>query len=188
MSPELRLITGTAPSSPADFAEAMSALASGVALVTCWTGDRPWGMTVTSFASVSTDPPTVLASLGSETTGARAIAATRRFGVSILAEEQVGVARYGSERGMTKFLEPFTDRCAGDSASPVVDGALAHLDCVVGKDVRVADHTVFFGDVRAARTLRAGNALLYFRRAYRTLSGPESRFRSAGADVECLSS
>jgi flavin reductase (DIM6/NTAB) family NADH-FMN oxidoreductase RutF len=61
------------PAPIAEFADAMSALARGVALVTCWVGDRPWGMTVTAFASVSADPPTVLVSLGSEATSAREI-------------------------------------------------------------------------------------------------------------------
>jgi flavin reductase (DIM6/NTAB) family NADH-FMN oxidoreductase RutF len=183
VTPELRLIAGTGPSSRAEFVEAMSALASGVAIVTCRTGDRPWGMTITSFVSVSADPPTVLVSLGVETPGARAIAATRRFGVSILAEEQVVVARYGSVKGATKFLEPFTGSAAEESGSPVVDGALAHLDCEVVDDVRVADHTVFFGRVRAARALHPGNPLVYMRRDYRTLSGPDSLRRTAGVDL-----
>ena len=67
MPPALNLITDpTRESTPiSDFADAMSTLASGVVLVTGWVGDRPWGMTVTSFASVSAEPPTVLVSLGS---------------------------------------------------------------------------------------------------------------------------
>ena len=96
------------PTPAEDFAEAMSALASGVVLVTCWIGDRPWGMTVTAFASVSADPPTVLVSLSAGATSARAITATRRFGVSILAADQLAVARHGSTPGATKFLEHHT--------------------------------------------------------------------------------
>ncbi len=56
-------------------------------------------MTVTAFASVSIDPPTVLVSLRSEATSARAISDTRSFGVSILAADQLPVARYGSAPG-----------------------------------------------------------------------------------------
>ena len=59
----------------AEFADAMSTLASGVVLVTCRLADRPWGMTVTAFASVSAYPPTVLVSLGS---GTAALARSRR--------------------------------------------------------------------------------------------------------------
>lgn len=190
MTPRLTLVTHP-PSeltSTAEFVEAMSALASGVVLVTCWVGDRPWGMTVTAFASVSADPPTVLVSLGSEATSARAISARRRFGISILAADQRDVARYGSARGTTKFLEPFAEGGDGDSASPVVAGALAHLDCELFDAVQVADHTVFFGHVRAARTSHRGSPLLYHHRAYVTLDEPERAHASIERNIRCLSS
>jgi flavin reductase (DIM6/NTAB) family NADH-FMN oxidoreductase RutF len=176
VTPELRLITDDTPepASGAEFTAAMSALASGVVIVTCRLGDRPWGMTVTAFASVSADPPTVLVSLGSATTAARAITATRRFGVSILAEDQLLVARYGSAPEAAKFLEPLIEARDGRGASPVIAGALAQLDCDVSDVTRIADHTVFFGRVRSARVSNAGTPLLYHGRAYWTLAEPDS--------------
>lgn len=190
MPTALNLITDpTRDSTPiSDFADAMSALASGVVLVTGWVGDRPWGMTVTAFASVSAEPPTVLVSLGSETTSAGAIRATRGFGVSILAEEQLTVARLGSEPGGAKFLEPFVDAGEGSSDSPVLVGALAHLDCELSESVEIADHTILFGRVRSARASCGGTPLLYHRRGYRRLgdraAGPPPTERKA----ICLSS
>jgi flavin reductase (DIM6/NTAB) family NADH-FMN oxidoreductase RutF len=92
----------------------------------------------------------------------------RRFGVSILAADQLAIARYGSERGATKFLEPFAERDPGQSASPIVAGALAHVDCELYEDVRIADHIVL---VRAARAYE-GTPLVYHRRGYRTLAEP----------------
>jgi flavin reductase (DIM6/NTAB) family NADH-FMN oxidoreductase RutF len=141
------------------FAQAMSELASGVVLVTCSVGGRPWGTTVTAFASVSAEPPTVLVSLRSGTRGVRAIRATGRFGVSILSAEQVGVARRGAEPGLPKFLDALA-----------AAAALAHLQCEVSGEVAVADHTVFFGRVGAATTGAGRPPLLYHRRAYRTLA------------------
>ena len=190
MTFHFRPITDSVPDSAPvpEFAEAMSALASGVVLVTCWLADRPWGMTVTAFASISADPPTVLVSLGSQTTGARAITATRSFGASILAEGQLAVARYGSAPSTTKFLEPLTESRDGRSQSPVVAAALAHLDCEVTEAVQIADHTVVFGRVRAARTSRVGTPLVYHRRAYRTLAGPASKPPLTRRSLRCLSS
>jgi flavin reductase (DIM6/NTAB) family NADH-FMN oxidoreductase RutF len=172
MPPALTLITdpARAPVPISGFADAMSALASGLVLVTCWVGDRPWGMTVTAFASVSAEPPTVLVSLGSATTSVRAIAATRSFGISILAEEQLAVAQLGSEPGAAKFFEPFVNPNDESSDSPVVAGALAHLDCELFETVHVADHTILFGRVHAAQTSGSGTPLLYHRRTYRTLN------------------
>jgi flavin reductase (DIM6/NTAB) family NADH-FMN oxidoreductase RutF len=187
---DLRAITGQTPERPsiAEFVEAMSALASGVVLVTCRLGDRPWGMTVTAFASVSADPPTILVSLGSKTTSADAIKATGCFGVSILAQDQLGVARFGSAPGADKFLEPFVDPGDPRSASPVVAGALAHLDCRVADATRVGDHTIFLGHVCDAQTSCGGRPLLYHRRAYRNLAEPNRGHPSTGRNVTCLSS
>ncbi len=173
---------------PAEFAEAMSALASGVVLVTSRLGDRPWGTTVTAFASVSADPPTVLVSLDSEGTSARAIAAAGSFGVSILAADQRALARYASAPGATKFLESFAEAGEEAGTSPVVAGALAHLECKVVGAVQVADHTVFFGRVSAARASSDGAPLLYHRRAYRTLGGPARAHPPTGRSLRCLTS
>jgi flavin reductase (DIM6/NTAB) family NADH-FMN oxidoreductase RutF len=175
MTRPLKLITDPTPpelASAREFTHAMSALAAGVVIVTCSVDGRPWGMTVTAFASVSTDPPTVLVSLGSESIGARAIGVTGRFGVSILAEDQLPVAHHGSAPGAPKFLERFVAPRDAASASPAVAGALAHLDCEVAETVRVADHTLFVARVRAALAAHPGAPLLYHRRAYRTLADP----------------
>ena len=189
MPAALNPITETArelvPSS--DFLAAMSRLASGVVLVTSRICGKPWGTTVTAFASVSAEPPTILVSLGSTTTGARTIAATRSFGVSLLAGDQLALARLGSEPGAAKFIEPFVDRDDGRSDSPVVAGALAHLDCELSEAVQIADHTILVGRVLAARTSPGGTPLLYHRRDYRTL-GDRAATPATERRFTCLSS
>src|SRR5262249_51454191 len=81
-----------------------------------------------------------------------------------------------------KFLEPFSEQRVEPSASPAIAGALAHLDCELSSAVQAADHTVFFGRVRAARASGAGAPLVYHRRAYATAVGPAStRSTSAAA-------
>src|SRR4051812_49632589 len=106
MPPALKLITDppreAAPLS--DFVHAMGMLASGVVLVTCRIDGRPWGMTVTAFASVSADPPTVLVSLDSGTAGARAIAAAGGVGGGNLSPEQGDGAKDRGTRGAAQFL------------------------------------------------------------------------------------
>ena len=181
MAPKLTLITAPTPepASTAEFMDAMSALVSGVVLVTCWIGDRPWGMTVTAFGSASADPPTVMVALSSEATTAASITATNMFGVSFLAEEQLVVARHGSAPGASKFIDAFIESGGGRSATPVVAGALAHLDCRVADSTQVADHTVFFGHVRSVRASNDGAPLLYHRRAYRMLAEPVSTRQDA---------
>jgi|tagenome__1003787_1003787.scaffolds.fasta_scaffold20547115_2 flavin reductase (DIM6/NTAB) family NADH-FMN oxidoreductase RutF len=179
MEPTVRV----APSS--DYAEAMSVLASGVVMVTTELAARPWGMTVSAFASVSAEPPTILVSLHSETAAARAIAQTRGFGVSILGRQHSAAAHHGATRGAAKFLEPFVDR-HGEGGNPAIAGALAHLECEVVDQVEVADHTILFARVREVRGAKCGEPLVYFRRAYRTLIAHGKP--SLGRRSPCLSS
>jgi flavin reductase (DIM6/NTAB) family NADH-FMN oxidoreductase RutF len=154
-----------------DFLDALSRLASSVVLVTCWVDGRPWGMTVTAFCSVSATPPTVLVLLGEGTSAARAISGTGRFGVGILGETQEAAARHGSRPGAMKYLEDFVAPTATRNASPAVADALSHLDCEVIDTIPAADHVLFLGRVRAARSSGAETApLLYQRRRFRRLA------------------
>jgi flavin reductase (DIM6/NTAB) family NADH-FMN oxidoreductase RutF len=150
----------------------MSNLAAGVVVVTSWVDGRPWGMTVTAFTSVSDRPPTLLVSLDAASVSAAAIEQEGSFGVSILAADQVDVARRGSRRGASKFLDDLAFELEdedGPAAGPAVAGALAHLDCVVASRVRVADHTVFIARVRDVEVAPGGDPLVYHGRAYRSI-------------------
>lgn len=165
-----------------EFTDAMSTLASGVVLVTTRFAGRPWGMTVTAFASVSTDPPMVLVSLGADTVSARAIGAAGVFGVSVLARTQVCVAAHAAAPGAPKFLDELVERGELESASPAIAEALAHFDCDVVDAVEAGDHVVFFGRVRRARHRFGGDPLLYHGRDYRSLGPTTER------NLRCLAS
>jgi len=167
-----------APEPAAEFADAMSMLASGVVLVTCRIDGRPWGMTVTAFTSVSATPPTVLVSLRSDSPGARAIAATGVFGVSILSRNQTEIAEYGAAPGAPKFLEELVEPRDRGSASPSVAQALAHLDCDVVRAINEADHTVFLARVQTAYRRWGGAPLIYHARGYRSFLSPEPNERN----------
>jgi flavin reductase (DIM6/NTAB) family NADH-FMN oxidoreductase RutF len=164
------------------FREAMSSLAAGVVMVTCRIGGRPWGVTVSACISVSLSPPTLLVSLDTESSAARAIAAEESFGVSILGQRQIDAARYGSAAGAEKFLERLLDR-GGErelrSKSPVLAGALAHVDCQLVERVPVGDHALFLGRVRSVLLSPGDEPLVYYGRAYRALA-PASPAPHAG--------
>ena len=187
MTPHLKLAaTPRAESaSPTSFLDAMSSFATGVAVVTCRIDGRPWGMTVTAFAPVSAEPPTVLVSLGTGTASAHGILGSRRFGVSLLGSDQRDAATYGSDPGAAKFLEAFVGEAGLRSTTPAIDGALAHLDCEVDRHVVVADHTIVIGRVRRAHASAGGAPLLYFRRGYGELADAALDSRKGAT---CLSS
>jgi flavin reductase (DIM6/NTAB) family NADH-FMN oxidoreductase RutF len=62
--------------------------ATGVAVVTTWDGDRPWGTTVNSFSSVSLRPPLVLVAFDRSRRIAPSLRASGRYAVNILGEDQ----------------------------------------------------------------------------------------------------
>ncbi|HWI73401.1 MAG TPA: flavin reductase family protein [Baekduia sp.] len=152
----------------ATFREAMSHLASGVVLVTASVDGRPWGMTVSAACPVCTTPPTMLVSLSSHTALAQAVASTARFGVSVLGERALEIARFGSAVGAPKFLDEGVGLDCGDGhpAAAVVDGALAHVDCEVVETVVHGTHSLFLGRVRETTVTAGAGPLVHYHRSF----------------------
>lgn len=152
------------------FTHAMSRLATGVVMVTCKVSGRPWGLTVSACCSVSVDPALLLVSLGEQTTSARAIGETGRFGVSILGESALDVARFGSAKGQPKFVRDFCkDETQESSATPIVAGAIAHVDCLVQQCVQAGDHLIYIGAVGHVLANPGDSPLVYYDRRYHRL-------------------
>ncbi len=152
-----------------EFLEAMSRLATGVVMVTGCVDGRPWGMTVSACCSVSADPPTLLVSLSRQTVLARAIRDNRRFGVCVLGEEALELARFGSAPGAPKFLDGVCE-LSGEETAPGVEGALAHADCDVAKIVQHGTHALFLGEVRSLTVQGEDRRWSNFQRDFRQLA------------------
>jgi flavin reductase (DIM6/NTAB) family NADH-FMN oxidoreductase RutF len=159
------------------FRSAMSRLAAGVVMVTCHVEGKPWGLTVSACCSVSMSPPLLLVSLGAGTTSARGIQADGEFGVSLLGQALIEVARFGSAPGQPKFVEGYCSSSAEASRSPVVAGALAHVDCLLERHVPAGDHILLIGRVRSVvlGDDDADGPLVYHSRGYHQLGAPTDR-------------
>jgi flavin reductase (DIM6/NTAB) family NADH-FMN oxidoreductase RutF len=154
------------------FKAAMRVLAAGVVMVTTWFEGRPWGLTISSCCSVTVEPPQILISLRSSSVSCREINRGRRFGVSILGARQKPLAELGAAVGVAKFID---DYCNDQEAlrSPMIEGALYHLDCSVASTHSVGDHSVIIGRVLnvvfAPRGATDRDPLLYFDRSFWTV-------------------
>lgn len=155
----------------ASFRDAMGELASGVVMVTCHVEGRPWGLTVSACCSVSLEPPLLLVSLAERTVSAAAIGEHGRFGVSVLGERAVEVARLGAAQGQPKFVDAHVLDAAPHvrSATPVVAHALAHVDCAVEQRVPAGDHVIYVGRVLDVHLQPGDRPLVYHARAFRGL-------------------
>ena len=154
----------------------MRALASGVVLVTTYVSGRPWGVTVTSCCSLSVDPPRILVSLMRETATCEAIEGGSTFGVDLLGDSHKRVAEFGAARGAPKFLDtPMLVGQGIDTAAPMVEGALSHVDCEAEQIFDGGDHAIILGrvlDVVSAPRHSSGSPLLYFDGDFHHLGSP----------------
>ncbi len=151
----------------AQFKLAMSHFASGVTVVTTEHGGRPYGLTVSSFASLSLHPPLVLVCIEKALKSHDAIAASRRFGVSILGARQIEVSQRFASKSEDKFTGVEVRR--GEAGVPLIEGALCTIECNVREQLPGGDHTIFVGEVVAVH-VREGAPLVYFRSAYRQIN------------------
>jgi flavin reductase (DIM6/NTAB) family NADH-FMN oxidoreductase RutF len=157
------------PIDDARFKLAMSQFASGVTVVTTEHEGIRYGMTVSAFSSLSLHPPLVLICIEKNVKSHDALAAAKKFGVSILARSQAEISgRFASLRD-DKF-----DGVAvrmGELGVPLIEGALCTLECRLHESLPGGDHTIFIGEVVHAQTSDSA-PLVYFRSGYRELTEP----------------
>lgn len=147
-----------------DFKAALGRFASGVTIITCRDrAGRPTGLTATSFASVSLDPPLVLFCLATSTNCFDAFQASAAFGVNILARDQEQLSNRFASKEEDKFRGAAV--YAGSQGSPLLDGALVRMDCVVEDRYPGGDHIIYVGRVKSV-DLAEGTPLLYFQGKY----------------------
>lgn len=150
-----------------EFRRALGQFATGITVVTGRDPEgRPFGLTVSSFTSVSLAPPLVLFCLATRSELNAPLGQTRLFGVSVLSEEQEGWS--------TRFATPGIDRFAGvepvEAAHgvPLVPDALVWLECRVTDVYPGGDHSIYLGEVLRLE-VRPGRPLLYHASGYRRL-------------------
>ncbi|MEM9593650.1 MAG: flavin reductase family protein [Acidobacteriota bacterium] len=153
------------------YREALRMFASGVTLVTTRTAEgRAHGMTVSAFASVSPDPPLVTVIIDHQHTMHELLEGDNGvFAVSILAEGQQDLS---NRFAFTKDEDRFTgsDWTTAATGAPVLNDALAWLDCTVVSRQVAGTHTIYVGEVQASGVNRPDDPpLVYWNRGYRHL-------------------
>lgn len=150
-----------------DFRRVLGHFASGVTIVTTCDGDgRPAGLTVSAFCSLSLDPPLVLVCVDHKSQSYPALRDAGRFAVNVLRREQEEASRRFASTRLDKFDGvPHTLSALG---LPLLDDALAHIECTTVTQHAQGDHTIFIGRVERALT-STGEPLLYHRGRYARL-------------------
>lgn len=155
---------------PDEFRTAMRRWATGVTIVTAKHNHSRHGMTVSSYISVSLEPPLVLISLEQNVKTTKLIHASGVFGVSILGEDQQMISdrfagRIPEIKNRFAGLEFFTLK----TGAPLLATSLATFDCQVVSAIDAGTHTLFLGEVLDLRIGGNKKPLIYFDRGYRTI-------------------
>jgi flavin reductase (DIM6/NTAB) family NADH-FMN oxidoreductase RutF len=152
---------------PTEFRSALRCFAAGVTVVTTRDPEgRPSGLTASAFTSVSLDPPLVLVCVDHAATAHPDLRMRGWFAVNVLRREQEALSRQFAVSGGDKFRGvPYHE---GHAGLPLIDDALATLQCRVVEAHEAGDHTIFIGQVEAA-TVAGGRPLVYFHGGYHTL-------------------
>jgi flavin reductase (DIM6/NTAB) family NADH-FMN oxidoreductase RutF len=151
----------------AEFRRACGRFATGVTIATVRdAAGVPHGLTVSSFTSVSLDPPLVLICLGHEITNIDLFRSASHFGLNVLAEDQQSLSDRFARKGYDRFEGLVWQ--AGHSGVPLLPGCLAQIECAVHQRVSVGDHDILIGNMLSAE-ISGGDPLIYFASSYRKL-------------------
>jgi flavin reductase (DIM6/NTAB) family NADH-FMN oxidoreductase RutF len=154
------------------FRDVLRHFPSGVTIVTIQSpGAPPHGLTVSSFASVTPDPPLILISIDHRATGHELLEREgATFAVNILAADQLELSnRFAWIKDEDRFQQgEWTTAATG---APVLRDALAWMDCTVHERFEAGSHTIYIGEIQACGVPRPDQPpLIYWNRGYRHLT------------------
>ena len=151
-----------------EFRRVCGRFATGVTIASVVDGTgAPHGLTVSSFAAVSLDPPLALICLGHEATSLEAFRAAKYFGINVLGENQRTLSERFARKGQDRFEG--LEWTPGETGVPLLAGVLAQMECAVRQRIRAGDHDIFVAEMVSARVHR-GEPLIHFSGRYRKLA------------------
>ena len=150
----------------------MGRFATGVTVVAARHGPLLAGMTANAVASISIDPPLMMASISRRAETHVAIVGSHAFALSVLAGDQRELAECFAQPTTATKLQRFCDAPwhEAETGSPILEGALAYFDCRLTARHDGGDHTVFLGEIVAAGYREDADPLLWYASDYRRLA------------------
>jgi flavin reductase (DIM6/NTAB) family NADH-FMN oxidoreductase RutF/AcrR family transcriptional regulator len=140
---------------------------TGVAVIAAVGPSGPAGMVVSSFTSVSLEPPLVAFLPDKSSTSWPEIRAAGSFCVNILSAGQEQLCAQFARKGGDKFAG--TRWIAARSGAPILDGVMAWIDCELTQTFESGDHYIAIGRVLQLEAADIGAPLVFFQGGYQHL-------------------
>jgi len=150
------------------FKDAMSRFATGVTIITTSYNNELFGFTASSFTSVSLNPPLILFCLHKNAFSINSFNKSDKFGVSILAENQIDISKHFARPHSNKFAEIAYELGTATSC-PLIEGSICHIECNKYASYDAGDHVIFVGEVINTAIKNDLKPLLYFHKSYTNL-------------------
>ena len=147
--------------------------ASGIVVVTASVGGTGHAMTVTAFTSVSLAPLRVLFCAEKIARFHDAVLAAGTWAVSVLGEDSEKTSRWLATRGrpLAGQLDSIGHHAGPATGAPILDDALAAMECRTTAVYDGGDHSIVVGEVLAiSEPHPAGSPLIYYAGRYRRLA------------------
>jgi flavin reductase (DIM6/NTAB) family NADH-FMN oxidoreductase RutF len=141
---------------------------SGVAAVCAMTDDEPVGMAVSSFTSVSIEPPLVSVCFQESSATWPKLRDRLRLGISVLAEGHDEICMNLSRKSGDRFTDIAWDRTPAGAV--FLHGATAWLDCSLYTEVSAGDHTVALLEIHGLRADPEASPLVFHGSRFRRLA------------------
>ena len=154
-----------------DFRRALGSFATGITVVTALAdNDQPIGVTISSFNSVSLDPPLILWSLDLNSPNLEAFRRAGHYAINVLAADQQAL----SDRFASRREKRFDDLALrpGLSDAPLFEGCCAWFECSNEMHYPGGDHLIFIGRVERFAQGEATSPLIFHNAGYRQLAEP----------------
>ncbi|SMY11866.1 flavin reductase family protein [Brevibacterium jeotgali] len=158
--------------SPRRMRQIMGSFCSGITIITAATDAGPAGFTCQSFTSLSLDPPLVTFNPSRTSTSWPRIQEAGSFCVNILGIEQEHVSRTFAQTGVDRFAG--VEHSPSDRGNPILDAALAWIDCTLHAEYEGGDHTIVVGEVKGMHAREEVDPLVFFRGGYATLHSSDA--------------
>ena len=162
---------------PRHFRDVAGAFATGVTVVTTHDDEHgPRGLTANAVASLSLDPALFLVCVDLHAGSYEAMERAGRFAINMLAADQEGVSQFFARpNDPDEPMGPHAWRMS-EQGSPLLEGAIAWVDCRTHSVLDGGDHKIFVGEVVGCEVARPdAEPLLFFRGRYRAIGPADSQ-------------
>lgn len=159
---------------PNVFKGAMAAMPSAVTVITAFAADgSPAGATLSAVTSLSMTPALMLACFDQHSDTLRAVRATRRFLIHILADGQQELALAFAKKSNEKFLDvPWTK---GPLGLPHFEGGAVTIACTLHDTIPGGDHAIVIGEIAEIDIDRKRRPLVYAQRQFIPLRAKKAK-------------